>query len=55
MYKIWSFRRRMRRFMEDPFGQGAYGQTPRGDNGRRRQQPRYERQEKKYPAMWANM
>ena len=22
MYKIWSFRRRVRRFMEDPFGQG---------------------------------
>ncbi len=27
MYKIWSFRRRVRRFMEDPFGQNAYGGT----------------------------
>ena len=33
MYKIWSFRRRVRRFMEDPFGQNAYGAST-GHNSR---------------------
>lgn len=35
MYKMWTLRRRMRRFMEDPFGQSAYG-APRGFRDARR-------------------
>ena len=33
MYKIWTLRRRVRRFMEDPFGQGSYREPRHTQSG----------------------
>lgn len=46
MYKIWSFRRNVRRFMEDPFGQGASASRTKN---RRRESERPVRRKKKIP------
>lgn len=47
-YKLWSFRRNVRRFMEDPFGQNAYrGNASAGTRANRQQQPH--RRSKKIP------